>query len=76
MFSSTSTIIGYFAEVAMQQIHWQGEKERKGTLVVQSVWLTLLLYNTINKIEQSKIFSSWFFLFAYVITSPTPTPPP
>ena len=39
---------------AMQQIHSQEENERTETLALQSVWLTLLSYSTINEIEQTK----------------------
>ena len=61
----------------MQRIHSQVGNERKETLALQSVWLTLLLYRTINEIEQTKLyFSLVIFLFAYVIISSLPSPLP
>ena len=39
---------------AMQRIPAQGENERKETLALQSVRLTLLFYGTMNKTEQTK----------------------
>ena len=47
---------------AMQRIHSQRENERIETLALQSVWLTLLLNNAINEIEQAK----WDFSFVII----------
>ena len=46
----------------MQRIHSQRENERIETLALQSVWLTLLLNNAINEIEQAK----WDFSFVII----------
>ena len=71
--------LSYFAMYAMQQIHWQGENERKEAHALQSAWLTLLLYSSMNEIEQVEWnFSLWFyfiFFVFYVIILPPPLSP-
>ena len=63
---------------AMQPIHLQRENERKETLALQSVWLTLLLYSTItHEIEQPKWDFSLVIFFIFLchhITFPLPLP--
>ena len=51
---------------AIQQLHWQGENERKETHALQSVWLTLLWYSSMNETEQANWnFSCDFILFFF-----------
>ena len=63
---------------AMQRIHSQGGNERIETLALESVWLTLLLNNAINEIEQAKWDFSFVIIFitlCHHITFPLPLYP-